>query len=111
MRSRRRRSPSDDAAIGDINVLTAARRERLFDAQQELPTTLEILLHGGAILLVAFKWLFGMRQFRAQLLMVMGVAVLVGSGLLVTLVIDHPFSGDVAVSSSPFQLGVLARFW
>jgi hypothetical protein len=52
--------------------LTAARRERLFDAQQELPTILEILLYGGAILLVAFTWLFGMRRFRAQLLMVMG---------------------------------------
>jgi hypothetical protein len=61
-------------------------------------------------LLVAFKWLFGVRRFRAQFLMVMGLAVLVGSSLLTTLVIDHPFSGDVAVSSSRFQLGVLARF-
>jgi hypothetical protein len=62
-------------------------------------------------LLVAFKWLFEVRRFRAQLLMVMRLAVLVGSSLLVKLVIDHPFSGDVDVSSSPFQLGVLARFW
>ena len=76
-----------------------------------MPTTLEILLSYRAILLVAFKWLFEVRRFRAQLLMVMGLAVLVASSLLVTLVIDLPSSGDVAVGSSPFQLGVLARFW
>ena len=52
-----------------------------------------------------------MRHFRAQLVMVMGVAVLVGCCLLVVVVIDHPLSGEITVSSEPFRLGVLASFW
>ena len=99
------------AAIDDLGAVIASRRARLFDAQQELPGILGVLLYGGAILLVAFTWLFGMRRFRTQLVMVLGVAGLVGFSLLVALVIDHPFSGDVVVTSAPFRQGVLARFW
>jgi hypothetical protein len=95
------------AAIADLNGVIAARRARLFDAQEELPAVLEFLLFGGAVLVVAFTWLFGMRRFRAQLVMVLGVAALIGFSLLVTLVIDHPFSGDVTVSSGPFTQGIL----
>ncbi|MEI7745803.1 MAG: hypothetical protein WCK58_18860, partial [Chloroflexota bacterium] len=99
------------AAINDLNDLLAARRDRLFAAQEELPAVLQDLIYGGALLLVAFTWLFGMRRYRAQLLMVMGVAALVGFCLLVVVVFDHPFSGDITVSNGPFHLGVLAPLW
>jgi hypothetical protein len=98
-------------AIGDLNDVVASRRDRLFAAGQELPQILEILLIGGALLLVAFTWLFGMRRFRAQILMVMGVAALVGFSLVVVLVIDHPFAGEVVVSYAPFQQAELADYW
>jgi hypothetical protein len=100
-----------EAAIGDLNAVIEARRGRIYAAGQEVPTILQVLLYGGAFLLVAFTWLFGMRRFRTQLLMVMGVAGLVGFSLVVVLAIDHPFAGEVVVSSEPFRQGILARFW
>ncbi len=99
------------AAVTDLNNVVNARRDRLFDANQELPGVLQVLLYGGAAILTASTWLLGMRRFRIQLLMVAGVAALVGFSLFVVIVIDHPFSGDVAVSTLPFRIGVLAAFW
>jgi hypothetical protein len=100
-----------DAAIGDINQLVAARRSRLFDAREELPVMLQLLVVGGAVLVVAFTWLFGMRRLTAQLLMVVGVGALIGFSVLIALMIDHPFSGDFSISSAPFREGALAIFW
>ena len=100
-----------DAAIGDINQVVAQRRSRLFDAQEELPVMLQLLVVGGALLVVAFTWLFGMRRLTAQLLMVMGVGTLIGFSVLLALMIDHPFSGDLSISSAPFREGALAVFW
>jgi hypothetical protein len=100
-----------EATIDDLNAVIEARRDKIFAAGQEVPVILQLLLYGGAILLVSFTWLFGMRRFRTQLLMVMGVAGLVGFSLVVVLAIDHPFAGDVVVSSEPFRQGILARFW
>jgi hypothetical protein len=100
-----------DAAIGDINQVVASRRSRLFDAQEELPVMLQLLVVGGAVLVVAFTWLFGMRRLTAQLLMVVGVGALIGFSVLIALMIDHPFSGDFSISSAPFREGSLAIFW
>ena len=38
-------------------------------------------------------------------------ALLIGFNLLVATLLDHPFSGDVAISSNPFRVGALSRFW
>jgi hypothetical protein len=96
------------AAIDDLNEVVGARRARLFHASETLPGMLQALMIGGAILLVAFTWLFGMRLFRTQLLMVVGVAGLIGFSLALAMMIDHPFSGDLSVSSGPLREGVLA---
>lgn len=98
-------------ALGKLNDLVSDRRERLSNAQEQLPTTFEILLFGGALLLIVFTWFIGMRNFRAQLFMVLAVAALVSFNLLIALALDHPFSGDVTVSSQPFREGALAHFW
>ena len=60
---------------------------------------------------VAFTWLFGMKRFRTQLVLVEGVAILIGSTLMIAILIDHPFSGDLTVSYAPFQEGALASLW
>jgi uncharacterized protein DUF4239 len=100
-----------DAAIGDLNDIVATRRARLFDAQEEIPEVLQWLLFVGALGLIAFTWLFGMKRFRTQLLMVLGVAILLGASLLIAMELDHPFSGDLTVSPQPFREGSLAVFW
>lgn len=99
------------AALDKLDGVVTARRARLSAAREELPETLQILLVGGALLLIGFTWFFGMSNFRAQMLLVLGVAALVGFNLLIALLIDHPFSGEVTVSMEPFKEGFLARLW
>jgi len=96
--------------VGRINDVTGARRERLNDNEESLPLTFEILLVGGAVLLLAFTFLFGMKSARLHATMVVSVAVLLGFNLLLALVLDYPFSGQVVVSNSAFTSGGLSVF-
>ncbi|HET8893651.1 MAG TPA: DUF4239 domain-containing protein [Gaiellaceae bacterium] len=96
--------------VARINDVTGARRERLNDNEESLPLTFEILLVGGAVLLLAFTFLFSMRSARLHATMVMSVAVLLGFNLLLALVLDYPFSGQVVVSNSSFTSGGLLPF-
>lgn len=97
-------------AIGRINDLVDARRERLNDAEEGIPPTFEVLLIGGALLVLGFTFLFGVSNARLHQAMVIAVAVLLGFNLLVALVLDFPFSGQVSVSSAPFVQGALSVF-
>jgi Protein of unknown function (DUF4239) len=96
--------------VARVNDVTGARRERLNDNEESLPLTFEILLVGGAVLLLGFTFFFGMRSARMHAGMVMAVAVLLGFNLLLALVLDFPFSGKVVVSNQAFTEGGLASF-
>ncbi|MBV8257826.1 MAG: DUF4239 domain-containing protein [Actinobacteria bacterium] len=96
--------------VGRVNDLVAARRARLNDAEQSIPPTFEVLLVGGAVLVLAFTFLFGVRSPRLHAAMALAVAVLLGFNLLVALVLDYPFSGQVSVSNAPYTQGALAVF-
>lgn len=96
--------------VNRVNNLMAARRERLNDAEEGIPPTFEVLLVGGAVLMLTFTFLFGVRDFRVHAAMAISVAALIGFNLLVALVLDFPFSGQVSVSSSPFTQGALIVF-
>ena len=39
------------------------------------------------------------------------VAALLDFNLLLAVVLDHPFSGDITVSFAPFKQGALSGFW
>lgn len=67
------------------------------------------MLFGGAIVTIAFTFFLGTRNLRAQVLMTGLLSVLILSELLITIVIDRPFSGSVKVSSAPLA-EVLADF-
>lgn len=100
-----------EESIGKLNELVASRRERIEAAEQSMPTEFEILIVGGALLLVGFLALFGSRDPRVQTLMIVAVAGLVGFNLLIALVLDHPFSGDVTISNHVFREGALAELF
>lgn len=96
--------------VARLNDLVGARRERLNDNEESLPLTFEILLVGGALLVLAFTFLFGVKNARMHAAMVVSVAALLGFNLLLALVLDYPFSGQVVVSNSAFTSGGLAPF-
>jgi hypothetical protein len=96
--------------VARVNDLMTARRERLTDAEEGIPTTFAILLLLGAFLTLGFTFLFGVKDIRIHTALAVSLALLIGFNLLVALELDYPFSGQVTVSSSPFTTGALAEF-
>ncbi len=97
--------PATDARDGavlyeilyQLDQLTQARRARIDAASGFVPWVIWIVLFVGGVLTVGFTHFFGNRNLGAQALMTGILTVLIGSGLLVIVAIDHPFSGSVQV--------------
>ncbi|GAA3006761.1 hypothetical protein GCM10020229_33600 [Kitasatospora albolonga] len=100
-----------ELAAGNLNEVVAQRRARITMATQQLPLLLQVLVFGGALVIIPLTFLYGVRSRRMQLLFVGTVAALVGFSLLLTLVLDRPFSGELSVSPAPYKEGALAQFW
>ncbi|WP_327072245.1 DUF4239 domain-containing protein [Kitasatospora purpeofusca] len=100
-----------DQATANLDTLVTQRRARITMATQELPILLQILVYGGALIIIPLTLLFGVRSKRIQILFVASVAGLIGFSILLTLVMDRPFAGDLSVSPAPYKSGALAQFW
>ncbi|MFE0178271.1 hypothetical protein ACFWZ2_38780 [Streptomyces sp. NPDC059002] len=98
-------------AIDDLNEVVAQRRARMTIARQELPGLLKALVYGGALVFVPLTFLYGIKSRRIQLLFVGSVAALIGFSLLLVVVLDHPFAGNISVGTTAFKVGPLSRFW
>ncbi|MEU5436057.1 DUF4239 domain-containing protein [Streptomyces sp. NPDC020719] len=97
--------------VADLNGVVAQRRSRIAQSGQELPPLLQVLVYGGALLIIPFTFLYGNTSRRAQLFFVGSVAALIGFSLLLVLVLDRPFAGDLSVDPGPYRQGALAQFW
>ncbi|MFD0375826.1 DUF4239 domain-containing protein [Streptomyces sp. NPDC127112] len=98
-------------ALDSLNEVAAQRRARISQSHDELPALLQVLIYGGAAVIVLITLLYGVRDRRVRLLFVGSVAALIGFSLLLVIVLDCPFAGDMSVSPQPFKASALARFW
>ena len=83
--------------LHELSVITEARRARLVKASGIVPDIIWLVLFGGAVLTIGFTFFFGTENLRAQSMMTGALALLIFSGLLVIVSIDHPFTGVVKV--------------
>lgn len=83
--------------LHQLSVITEARRARLVKASGIVPDIIWLVLFGGAVLTIGFTFFFGTENLRAQSMMTGALALLIFSGLLVIVSIDHPFTGVVKV--------------
>jgi hypothetical protein len=98
------------AAVAGLSDVTSARRARLALAAAELPALLRLFLPIGAVLLLVLEYRPKMPR-RAQLIHMGLLATVVSFSCLLTVLMDYPFAGGVAVSSEPFKEGALAEFF
>lgn len=108
-------TPRDQAFYGEavtrLSDAAAMRRERIDIATNELPILLKVLVYGGALVIILLTFLYGLRNLKIQLLFVASVAGLIGFSLLLVLVLDRPFAGELTVSPEPYKEGALSQFW
>jgi Protein of unknown function (DUF4239) len=97
------------AGLDQVQRLADARRTRLVQAEESLPTVLWVVLIVGGIVVVGFAYLFGMENTGAHALMVVALAGVITLVLFTIAAMDHPFSGGARIEPSAFEL-VLERF-
>jgi hypothetical protein len=88
------------AQLGD------ARRERIDQAAQGIPSLLWGALLLGGVITVAFAFYFGMKSIAAHALVMFSLTLLIGSLLLVVYELNYPFEGIVRVTPAAFTLAL-----
>jgi hypothetical protein len=83
--------------LHQLDLVGQARRARLVMAAGIVPGIVWLVLFGGAILTIGFTFFFGTENLRAQTIMTGALSLLIFSGLLTIIAIDHPFAGTVKV--------------
>jgi hypothetical protein len=90
--------------LHQLDLVTQARRARLVMATGIVPGVVWFVLFGGAALTIGFTFFFGTENLRAQTLMTGALSVLIFSGLLIIIAIDHPFAGTVKVGPDALEM-------
>ncbi len=95
--------------LDQVQRLADARRTRLVQAEEGIPSVLWVVLIVGGMVTVGFSYLFGLANTWAHRLMVVSLAGVIALVLFTIGVLDHPFSGGVRIGTEAFEL-VLNRF-
>jgi len=83
--------------------MTDNRNERLDSADGSVPGILWFVLIVGGLITLGYPAFFGSTNIVAQVLMTASLAVLVAIALLLSVAFNYPFTGEVQVSSAPFE--------
>jgi Protein of unknown function (DUF4239) len=97
------------AASAQLNTFLAERENRVAKAKTEIPGPLLGLLIFLAIVTISVSFLIKTRRWSVDIALVVVIAVIIASGLLTALILQYPYSGGIAVDSSPLVEGPLAH--
>ena len=98
-----------DQGLERVHDLADARRDRLVEAREGIPTILWVVLVAGAIVTIGFTYLFGLDDTTTHTLMVALLAMVIGLILFTVGSLEYPFAGNVRLGPDAFRL-VLERF-
>lgn len=90
-------------SVQRLNLLGDERRTRVLSIQAGVPMVMWGVLLGAGAVTIAFSFLFGSRNARAQGLMTAALSVTIGIVLLSIVALDHPFRGITRISPEAFE--------
>lgn len=80
------------------------RRTRLAELKYTLPPTLWLIIIFGGLTTIVFTFFFAINSLRLQILMTSIVTILICLNIYVLAGYDAPFSGDIALTTAPFEV-------
>lgn len=95
--------PDMSEVFTQIDNLTLTRRVRLHLSTGLVPEIIWVTLFVGAGFTVFFALFFGSPNGRAQLAMTAILSIVLASGLVVIIALDHPFSGPVHIAPEALE--------
>lgn len=90
-------------SLRQMSSLQEERGQRLEFASNVVPRVVWFVLIAGAVVTVAFTYLFGVRSAVAQSLITAAITLTVSGVLVLTFILDDPFRGDVRVTPNSFR--------
>jgi hypothetical protein len=91
-------------AIEAANQLDDARRERIEQSSEGVPSLLWAALILGAIVTIGFAYFFGMKSTIAHAVVMFSLTAIFACLLVVVFELNYPFAGIVKVEPDAFQL-------
>jgi Protein of unknown function (DUF4239) len=93
-------------ALDATAQLSDARRERIDQSSQGIPSLLWAALALGGIVTVGFAYFFGMKSTVAHAIVMFSLTLIFACLLLVIYELNYPFSGIVKVNPDAFKLAL-----
>jgi hypothetical protein len=90
-------------ALDLVTIVNDNRSERLDKSDGTVPMVLWLVLIAGGLITLGYPSFFGTSNLGAQILMTAALAALVALTLLVGMLLDFPFTGEVGISPAPFD--------
>lgn len=87
-----------------LRVFLDSRRQRLHDNETGIPPILWWALIASAFITIGFVYLFGMENFKIQLIMTASLAAIIGLMFTLIVELDYPFRGDTSISPRSWYL-------
>lgn len=81
-----------------VRTMADLRRSRINFTHSGVPNVIWVALLLGAVIVICFEYLFGLPNFKVQLLMTAMTAAMIGLSFSVVILLDYPFRGDVSIS-------------
>ncbi len=97
-------------AVGRLNDVLSARRDRLADADGGLSAPLVALVILGLFVILGYAILVGSRSAAFHMVSASSIALL-GFSVVILMVYNFPYSGSLAIDPAPFQSGVLPQYF
>ena len=89
--------------LARMNELSGTRRLRILHSRVDINGVLWLVLLIGAVPTVAYPMLFSSKHGWVQVAITGSIMLIVLLGLLVTLQLQHPFSGDFGIKPAAFR--------
>ena len=93
-----------DQGLTRVHDLADARRLRLLETHEDIPTILWVVLLSGGVITIGFTYLFGLENTWAHRLMVGALAAVIALVLFTIYSLDNPFAGDVRLDPEALEL-------
>jgi len=97
-----------DESVRKLNSFRELRRQRLMDSQSGMNPLLWFVLIAGMVITISLTFLFGMEDVKAQVVMIVFLALSIALILFTIMLLDFPFTGDISISSEPFRQLILS---
>lgn len=97
------------SATEQLHTIVGERESRLDAAETSIPKPLLDLMILFAVLTLAISLFIATHHTPVDIAIVVIIAIVVSAGLLTAVILQYPFSGSIAVTSDPFNSGMLAQ--